>query len=164
MRSTIPALAAAALLIASPVRAADIVEIASTNDDFSTLAAAVGAAELVETLKSAGPFTVFAPTNDAFDDLPNGTVEKLLEPANQDLLQKLLTYHVVSGDVRAADVVTLSSASTVEGSDLKIKSNNGVRVNNANVIDTDIVADNGVIHVVDRVLLPRGFLGELNRR
>jgi uncharacterized surface protein with fasciclin (FAS1) repeats len=164
MKRILPALGLAALVSTSPVQAADIVELASSKPEFSTLVAAVGAAELVETLKGDGPFTVFAPTNAAFDALPSGTVDKLLMPANQDLLQKLLTYHVVSGKVMAADVVALSSATSVEGSELKISAKNGVRVNNANVTATDIVADNGVIHVVDGVLLPKAFIGELNRR
>ena len=155
----------AALLLTAPMASADdIVEIAVGNPDFSTLVAAVTAADLVPTLQSAGPFTVFAPTNDAFAKLPAGVLDKLLETGNQDLLVKLLTYHVVAGDVRAADVVNLTSATTVQGEDLKIRTAKGVRVNNANVTATDIVADNGVIHVVDRVLMPKAFVGELNSR
>jgi uncharacterized surface protein with fasciclin (FAS1) repeats len=155
----------AVLLLSAPMASADdIVEIAIDNPDFSTLVAAVTAADLVGTLQSPGPFTVFAPTNDAFDNLPMGTLDKLLDASNQDLLVELLTYHVVAGDVRAADVVNLSSATTVQGEDLKIKARNGVRVDNANVTATDIVADNGVIHVVDRVLMPKAFVGRLNSR
>jgi uncharacterized surface protein with fasciclin (FAS1) repeats len=155
----------AALLVTAPLASADdIVEIAVDNPDFSTLVAAVTAADLVGTLQSPGPFTVFAPTNDAFDKLPKGTLDKLLDSSNQDLLVELLTYHVVAGDVRAADVVSLSSATTVQGEDLKINASNGVRVNNANVTATDIVADNGVIHVVDGVLMPKAFVGRLNSR
>ena len=155
----------AALLLTAPMASADdIVEIAVGNPDFSTLVAAVTAADLVATLQSDGPFTVFAPTNDAFAKLPAGVLDKLLEADNQDLLVKLLTYHVVAGDVRAADVVNLTSATTVQGEDLKIRTAKGVRVNNANVTATDIVADNGVIHVVDRVLMPKAFVGELNSR
>jgi uncharacterized surface protein with fasciclin (FAS1) repeats len=153
-------------LFTTAARADDIVQIAASNPDFSTLVTAVDAAGLVDDLSAPnGPFTVFAPTNSAFAGLPSGTVDKLLEPANQDLLVKLLTYHVVSGTVMAADVVTLDEATTLEGSSVKITANAaGVRVDNANVTTTDIMADNGVIHVVDRVLLPKGFVGELNRR
>jgi uncharacterized surface protein with fasciclin (FAS1) repeats len=151
-------------LTASGASADDIVDIAAGNSEFSTLVAAVQAAELVGTLKGPGPFTVFAPTNDAFDALPRGTVDKLLDPWNQDLLIELLTYHVVSGQVLAADVVMLSSATTLQGDDLRIKARRGVRVNNANVTQTNILADNGVIHVVDRVLIPKAFIGRLNRR
>jgi uncharacterized surface protein with fasciclin (FAS1) repeats len=164
MKRTVVAAVSAFLLTAGAAAADDIVGIAASNPDFSTLVAAVEAADLVETLQGAGPFTVFAPTNDAFAALPAGTVDKLLEPGNKDLLTELLTYHVVSGDVRASDVVTVSSATTVQGEDLKINAKNGVRVNNANVVTTDIVADNGVIHVVDRVLLPKAFVGKLNSR
>lgn len=167
MKRTFLAVLASFVLTASVASADDIVDIAAGNPDFSTLVAAVQAAELVDTLKGAGPFTVFAPTNDAFDALPMGTVDKLLDPWNKDLLIELLTYHVVSGQVLAADVVMLSSATTVQGDDLRINDRGGrggVRVNNANVTDTDILADNGVIHVIDRVLMPKAFLGELNRR
>lgn len=157
---------AAALLLTAPIAsAADIVDIAAGDPTFSTLVTAVTEAGLVGTLQSPGPFTVFAPTNDAFDKLPYGVLGKLLEPANNDLLNELLLYHVVSGDVRAADVVMLTSATTAQGEDVKVNARgNGVRINNANVTTTDIVADNGVIHVVDRVLFPKAFVGRLNSR
>jgi uncharacterized surface protein with fasciclin (FAS1) repeats len=159
------AVSLAALLLSAPKSSADtVVDIAVGDPNFSTLVLAVTEADLVSTLSGPGPFTVFAPTNDAFEGLPYGTVDKLLDPFNQDLLVELLTYHVVSGDVRASDVVSLRSASTVQGEDLRIRVSNGVRVNNANVTATDIVADNGVIHVVDSVLLPKAFLGKLNSR
>jgi uncharacterized surface protein with fasciclin (FAS1) repeats len=131
-----------------------IVDIASENSDFSTLVAAVKAAGLVETLSGEGPYTVFAPTNEAFAKLPAGTVEALLK--DKEKLTKILTYHVVSGKVMAKDVVGLTSAKTVEGSDLTVKVENGkVMINNANVTTTDIEASNGVIHVIDTVLLPQ---------
>ena len=133
----------------------DIVDIAASNDDFSTLVAAVSAAGLVDTLMSDGPFTVFAPTNAAFAALPEGTVESLLKPENKDQLTAILTYHVVAGKVLAADVVNLDRATTVNGKDVHISvKNGGVKVNKANVVATDIVGSNGVIHVIDRVLLP----------
>ncbi len=120
-----------------------------------TLAAALEAGGLIETLKGSGPFTVFAPTDEAFAKLPEGTVADLLKPENKATLVKILTYHVVPGKVLASDVVKLSSATTVQGSDVKIKAKRGnVRVNKANVVKTDIEASNGVIHVIDAVLLP----------
>lgn len=130
----------------------DIVDTAMSAGTFSTLVAAVTAAGLADTLKSPGPFTVFAPTDDAFSKLPSGTVEALL----QDILtlRKILEYHVVSGKVTAADVVKLDSATTVEGSDVKIDASNGVKVNDATVVQPDIETENGVIHVIDTVLLP----------
>ena len=113
------------------------------------------AAGLVETLQGEGPFTVFAPTDEAFSKLPAGTVESLLLPENKDRLVAILTYHVVPGEVLAADVVKLSSASTVEGQPVSISADDeGVRVNDANVIKTDVMASNGVIHVIDTVLIP----------
>jgi len=133
--------------------ATDIVAIASGNEDFSTLVAAVAAAGLVETLQGEGPFTVFAPTNDAFAALPAGLVDKLLLPENKDLLVKILTYHVVSGAVMAADV-TAGDVPTVEGQNITITTDMGVKVNGANVVTTDIMASNGVIHVIDAVILP----------
>lgn len=133
----------------------DIVDIAAANDDFSTLVAAVSAANLVDTLKGEGPFTVFAPNNAAFAKLPAGTVESLLEPENLETLQGILTYHVVAGQVMAADVVTLENATTVNGKDVRIRVEDGsVFVDNAKIIATDIIASNGVIHVIDSVLLP----------
>ena len=134
--------------------AADIVDTAVAGK-FNTLVAAVKAAGLVDTLKGPGPFTVFAPTDEAFAKLPAGTLESLLKPENKPKLQSILTYHVVSGKVMAADVVKLSSAKTVEGGSVTIKtSSSGVMVNNATVIKTDIATSNGVIHVIDTVLLP----------
>ncbi len=132
---------------------ADIVDTAISAGSFTTLVAAVQAADLVSTLKSAGPFTVFAPTDAAFQKLPSGTVESLLKDKAQ--LTKILTYHVVAGKVTAADVVKLTSAKTVEGQEVTIDASNGVKVNNATVTQADILCDNGVIHVIDTVLLPK---------
>ncbi|MUG92472.1 fasciclin domain-containing protein [Scytonema sp. UIC 10036] len=132
---------------------ADIVDTAISAGSFNTLVAAVQAAGLVDTLKGPGPFTVFAPTDDAFAKLPSGTVESLLQDIPQ--LTKILTYHVVAGTVTAADVVNLDSAPTVEGSTLKIDASNGVKVNDSTVITPDITADNGIIHVIDTVLIPQ---------
>jgi uncharacterized surface protein with fasciclin (FAS1) repeats len=134
--------------------AGTIVDIAAGNADFSTLVAALKAAGLVETLSGAGPFTVFAPTNAAFAKLPAGTVESLLKPENKAKLTSILTYHVVAGKVLAADVVGLKSANSVQGSAIKIDASNGVKVNDATVTATDIVGSNGVIHVIDSVIMP----------
>lgn len=131
---------------------ADIVDTAVSAGSFTTLVAAVQAAGLVDTLKGAGPFTVFAPTDEAFAKLPEGTVEALLNDIPK--LTKILTYHVVSGKVMAADVVNLTSAKTVEGSEVKIDASNGVKINDSNVTTADVAADNGVIHIIDSVLLP----------
>lgn len=133
----------------------DIVAVAAGNEDFSTLVAAVKAAGLVETLQGEGPFTVFAPTNEAFAKLPAGTVENLLKPVNKDQLVSILTYHVVPGKVMAADVMGLTEAGTVQGNNIMIDSSDGVKVDNANVVATDIKASNGVIHVIDSVILPQ---------
>ena len=134
----------------------DIVDTAVAAGSFKTLAAALQAAGLVDTLKGAGPFTVFAPTDEAFAKLPAGTVENLLKPENKAKLQAILKYHVVSGKVPASKVVTMTSAPTVEGSALRISAKNGaVSVNEAKVIKTDVEASNGIIHVIDAVLLPR---------
>lgn len=134
----------------------DIVDVAAGNESFSTLVAAVKAAGLVDTLKGNGPFTVFAPTNEAFAKLPEGTVESLLKPENKEKLVAVLTYHVVPGKVLAKDVVGLSKATTAQGSNVKITtSGGGVKVDNANVVATDIAASNGVIHVIDSVILPK---------
>lgn len=136
--------------------AKDIVDTAVAAGQFSTLAAALDAAGLIETLKGDGPFTVFAPTDAAFAKLPEGTVENLLKPANRDQLIAILTYHVVPGEVKAADVVTLDAAQTVNGASVTITvADNGVQVDNANVVATDIGASNGVIHVIDSVILPK---------
>ena len=135
----------------------DIVETAASNSDFSTLVAAVKAAGLVDALKADGPLTVFAPTNEAFAKLPAGTVESLLLPENKDKLVQILTYHVVAGEVMAADVVKLTSATTLEGSNITVMvSDGGVKVDNANVVTTDIKTSNGVIHVIDTVIMPKG--------
>lgn len=132
-----------------------VVAIAAGNPDFSTLVAAVKAAGLVDTLSGAGPFTIFAPTNEAFDKLPKGTVEELLKPENKAKLTAILTYHVVPGKVMAADVKTMM-AKTVQGESLDIKvADGGVTVNGAKVVKTDIVGTNGVIHVIDSVLMPK---------
>ena len=134
---------------------ADLVDVAVSAGQFNTLAAALQAADLVDTLKGDGPFTVFAPTDEAFAKLPEGTVETLLRPENIDQLTAILTYHVVPGSVYAADVVKLDKATTVNGSDVSIKvKDGGVHVNDATVIKTDIGASNGVIHVIDTVILP----------
>lgn len=133
----------------------DIVETAAGNPEFSTLVAAVKAAGLVETLQGEGPFTVFAPSNAAFAKLPAGTVEDLLKPENKDKLVAILTYHVVAGKVMAADVVKLNKATTVQGSDIMIDTSDGVKVNDANVIQTDLMTKNGVIHVIDTVIIPK---------
>jgi uncharacterized surface protein with fasciclin (FAS1) repeats len=133
----------------------DIVDTAVAAGQFETLAAALGAADLVDTLKGDGPFTVFAPTDEAFAKLPEGTVENLLKPENRDQLIAILTYHVVPGKVKAADVVKLTEAKTVNGKSVSIKvSDKGVMVDNAKVIATDIKASNGVIHVIDTVIIP----------
>jgi uncharacterized surface protein with fasciclin (FAS1) repeats len=132
----------------------DIVDTAVAAGSFKTLAAALEAAGLIETLKGKGPFTVFAPTDEAFAKLPAGTVEALLK--DKEKLTKILLYHVVSGNVMAKDVVKLKSAKTVQGSLVKIKVRGGkVMVDNANVVKTDIVTSNGVIHVIDSVILPK---------
>lgn len=134
----------------------DIVDTAVEAGSFNTLVAAVKAAELVETLKGEGPFTVFAPTDEAFAKLPEGTLDELLKPENKEKLQAILTYHVVAGKVMAADVVKLDSAKTVQGSDIQIEVKDGsVMLNGAsNVVTTDIETSNGVIHVIDAVILP----------
>ncbi len=133
----------------------DIVDVAAGNGSFNTLVAAVKAAGLVDTLKGEGPFTVFAPTDDAFAKLPEGTVESLLKPENKDKLVAILTYHVVSGKVMAADVVDLTSATTVQGSDVSVKASDKVMINDATVVMADVKAKNGVIHVIDTVLIPQ---------
>jgi uncharacterized surface protein with fasciclin (FAS1) repeats len=133
----------------------DIVDTAVSAGSFTTLARALAAADLVGTLKGPGPFTVFAPTDEAFAKLPAGTVESLLKPENKAQLQRVLTYHVVPGRVMAADVVKLQSAKAVSGDTLTITADNGVSVDNARVVKTDITASNGVIHVIDTVVLPK---------
>jgi uncharacterized surface protein with fasciclin (FAS1) repeats len=137
-------------------RPKDIVDTAVAAGSFKTLAAALQAGGLVETLKGKGPFTVFAPTDEAFQKLPKGTVENLLKPENKEKLIKVLAYHVVAGKVMAADVVKLSKAKTVEGAEVAIAVKYGkVKVDDANVVKTDIKTSNGVIHVIDAVMLPK---------
>lgn len=134
----------------------DIVDTAVSTNMFNTLVAAVKAAGLVETLKGDGPFTVLAPTDEAFAKLPAGTVENLLKPENKDMLVKILTYHVIAGEAKAADVMKMKKAKTVQGSDVKIQTKNGqVMINKSKVIKADVEASNGVIHVIDTVLMPK---------
>ena len=150
----------AAALLALPAFAGDmkkdIVDTAVEAGSFSTLVAAVQAAGLVDTLKGDGPFTVFAPTDDAFAALPEGTVEELLKPENKDQLISILTYHVVPGKVMSGDLSDDMSATTVQGSDVMIDLDNGVMVQDASVVSADIETSNGVIHVIDKVILPEG--------
>ena len=148
----------AALLIAGPAFAGghskDIVDTAVGAGSFGTLVAAVQAAGLVDTLKGEGPFTVFAPTDAAFAALPAGTVEELLKPENKDKLTAILTYHVVAGKVMSGDLSDGMTAATVNGANITIRTTGGVTVNGANVTKADIEASNGVIHVIDAVILP----------
>jgi uncharacterized surface protein with fasciclin (FAS1) repeats len=174
MKKTIIAIAAASVLLLSACGADDsttdttvaagddtemstevgnIVAVAQGNEDFSTLVAAITAAGLGDALSGAGPFTVFAPTNAAFEALPAGLLEKLLLPENKDVLTKILTYHVVSAKVMAADV-TAGDVTTLEGSAFAVTTEGGVKVNTSNVTATDVPASNGVIHVIDAVLVP----------
>ncbi|HEU0153779.1 MAG TPA: fasciclin domain-containing protein [Arenimonas sp.] len=137
------------------ISAGTIVDVAASNADFETLVAAVKAAGLVETLSGDGPFTVFAPTDDAFAKLPAGTLENLLKPENKDQLVAILTYHVVAGKVTAADVVKLDNATTVNGAVADVTvSGSTVKIDEATVTATDIKASNGIIHVIDTVILP----------
>jgi uncharacterized surface protein with fasciclin (FAS1) repeats len=161
-KRAIVTLAAVAVLVpfsAQPrvqAQSQDIVDTAVAAGSFKTLAAALKAAGLIDTLKGKGPFTVFAPTDDAFAKLPAGTVEDLLKPENKAKLTAILTYHVVAGKVMAADVVKLKSAKTVNGKSVQIMVEGGtVMVDNAKVVKADIGASNGVIHVIDTVLLPK---------
>ncbi|SFD32578.1 fasciclin domain-containing protein [Tropicimonas isoalkanivorans] len=152
---------AAATMVSAPAFAEnhsmDIVDTAVNAGSFETLVAAVQAAGLVDTLKGAGPFTVFAPTDEAFAALPAGTVESLLEPGNKDQLVSILTYHVVPAKVMSEELAGQTvSATTVNGGKLMIDARDGVKVNEANVVQADIEASNGVIHVVDAVILPEG--------
>ena len=174
MKKTIIAIAAASVLLLSACGADDsttdttvaagddtemstevgnIVAVAQGNEDFSTLVAAITAAGLGDALSGAGPFTVFAPTNAAFEALPAGLLEKLLLPENKEVLTKILTYHVVSAKVMAADV-TAGDVTTLEGSAFAVTTEGGVKVNTSNVTATDIPASNGVIHAIDAVLVP----------
>ncbi|MDQ3172990.1 MAG: fasciclin domain-containing protein [Acidobacteriota bacterium] len=132
----------------------DIVDTAIQAGKFSTLATALTAAGLVETLKGDGPFTVFAPTDEAFAKVPQETLRKLLKPENKDKLTAILTYHVVAGKIMARDVVNVNKATTVQGQSIKIDAKDGVKIDGAKVITADIEATNGVIHVIDAVLMP----------
>lgn len=134
---------------------ATIVETAVAAGSFNTLVAAVKAAGLVETLSGPGPFTVFAPTDAAFANIPADTLQALLKPEAKDQLVGILTYHVVAGKVLAADVVNLKEATTVQGQPIIIDTTQGVKVDGANVVQTDILCDNGVIHVIDAVIMPK---------
>ncbi|KRS15334.1 fasciclin domain-containing protein [Roseovarius indicus] len=159
LRRTYLALTAATVLSAAAPALADnhsmdVVDTAVNADGFETLVAAVEAAGLVETLKGEGPFTVFAPTDEAFAALPEGTVEDLLLPENKDQLTAILTYHVVPGKVMSGDLSDGMTAATVEGSEVTIMTEGGVMVNDANVVQPDIKASNGVIHVIDKVIMP----------
>ena len=134
----------------------DIVDTAVSAGSFNTLVAAVQAAGLVDTLKGEGPFTVFAPTDDAFAALPDGTAETLLKPENKEQLQAILTYHVLPGKVMSADIAGKTlTPQTVNGQTINVDASNGVKINEANVTTADIEASNGVIHVIDAVLLPQ---------
>lgn len=148
------ALGLSTALYAGSMAKKDIVDTAVSAGSFETLVAAVQAAGLVETLQGEGPFTVFAPSDEAFAALPEGTVENLLKPENKEMLVDILTYHVVPGKVMAADLSDNMTASTVQGGDLMIKTEGGVTVNGVNVVSADVEAANGVIHVIDAVILP----------
>jgi uncharacterized surface protein with fasciclin (FAS1) repeats len=159
-RATVAIAAATVLTLPALARAGtadkDIVDTAVAAGSFNTLAAALEAAGLVDTLKGSGPFTVFAPTDEAFARLPAGTVENLLKPENREQLRAVLTYHVVPGKVTAAQVTTLDSAKTVNGQSLRIRTSGGtVSVDEAKVVTADVEASNGMIHVIDSVMLPR---------
>ena len=158
LRLTSAALVAIATVVPAPAQQPkDIVDTTVAAGSFTTLAKALTAAGLVDTLKGAGPFTVFAPTDEAFAKLPAGTLESLLKPENKDKLRRILTYHVVQGEVPSAEVVKLPSAKAVSGDTITVKVTGGkVQVDNANVVKTDIKASNGVIHVIDAVILPKG--------
>lgn len=150
------AFAVSSFVLSAQAYAADIVDTAVAAGSFKTLVAAVQAAGLVDTLKGPGPFTVFAPTDEAFAKLPAGTVEDLLKPENKDKLVAILTYHVVPGKVMAADVTGKKTmAKSVQGGEITVDGTNGVKVDGATVVQADIAADNGVIHVIDAVIIPK---------
>ena len=151
---TLTAVAALAVPAFAGGHSKDIVDTAVDAGTFTTLVAAVQAAGLVDTLKGEGPFTVFAPTDEAFAALPEGTVEDLLKPENKDQLVAILTYHVVPGKVMSTDLTNGMMAATVQGGEVTIMTEGGVMVNDANVVTADIEASNGVIHVIDKVILP----------
>lgn len=155
LRKALLASAIALPLAVTPAAAQSIVEIAAGNDDFSTLVSLVEAAQLVEVLSGEGPFTVFAPTNAAFAALPEDTLTTLLMPENQETLQAILTYHVLPGAVMSGDVAGATvEVETVNGATVMVDGTDGVTINDANVVAADIEADNGVIHVIDAVILP----------
>ncbi len=135
--------------------AGTIVDVAAENPDFSTLVTAVQAAGLTETLSAAGPYTVFAPTNEAFEALPPSVVKKLLKPENKEVLTQVLTYHVVPGEI-TSDQIKAGKVKTVEGQDVTITTDGGVKVDGATVVTADVMASNGVIHAIDAVILPPG--------
>jgi len=132
----------------------DIIDTALSAGNFSTLAAALGAAGLIETLKGDGPFTVFAPTDEAFSKIPSETLSELLQPENRGKLTAILTYHVVSGRVTADQVTGLESATSLQGQTLKISTKDGIKINDAKVVTADVQATNGLIHIIDTVLMP----------
>ena len=158
---TFTSLALVGMLASPPARAqqiGNIVDTAVAAGSFTTLAKALTAADLVATLQGPGPFTVFAPTDEAFAKLPAGTLDNLLKPENKDKLRRILTYHVVAGEVRAADVVKLQAAKAVSGDTITVKVRDGkVHVDDADVTKIDIQASNGVIHVINAVILPKGI-------
>jgi len=156
IRKSLFALAATAVLAVPAIAGAkkDIVDTAAGAGSFETLLAAATAADLVDTLKGDGPFTVFAPTDEAFAALPEGTVESLLMPENKEQLAAILTYHVVPGKVMSTDLTDDMKAATVQGGEVTIDLDNGVMVNDATVVSADVEASNGVIHVIDKVILP----------
>ncbi|MEM1057013.1 MAG: fasciclin domain-containing protein [Bacteroidota bacterium] len=148
------------LIAATPQKHDDIVDIAASSSDFETLVAAVKAAGLVDVLKSDGPFTVFAPNDEAFARLGDNAIQRLLRPENRDQLTAILTYHVVPGEFKARDVVRVNELETANGQSLSI----GSRIDNAQLLATDIEASNGVIHVIDRVLMPREMPAQRSAR
>ena len=149
------AIAMTLAVVSLPAKAADIVDTAVNAGQFKTLVAAVTAAGLVDTLKGTGPFTVFAPTDEAFAKLPEGTVESLLKPENKSKLVAILTYHVLPGKVMSGDIAGKKlSVATVQGGQVSVNAMSGVMINDANVVTADIAASNGVIHVIDKVILP----------
>jgi uncharacterized surface protein with fasciclin (FAS1) repeats len=150
----------AATVLSTELRAQNknIVELAVGTETLSTLVAAVKAGGLVETLSGAGPFTVFAPTNEAFNNLPAGTLDMLLKPENKDKLIAILTYHVVGGKVKSTDLIDKMTAKTVQGESITVDLSNGTKINTASVSAADIMASNGVVHVIDKVILPPSML------
>ena len=160
IKTALAAIAATGLMVGMATAGGhmkDIVDTAAGNDDFETLVAAVQAAELVDTLKGEGPFTVFAPTDAAFEAIGT-TVEELLKPENKDALTAVLTYHVVPGKVMSTDLTDDATVATVQGQDVTIDLDYGPMINDANIVTADIEATNGVIHVIDKVIVPEGVL------